>query len=177
MDLETLQGKIPDVAKDIRLNLGAIERIETLDASQLWGAVLASALAGRQADVIEWAAAAARARMLPAAFDAARTAAAIMAMNNVYYRTRHLLQDADLDQAPARLRMQGMQTHGAPAVDFELWSVAVSAVNGCGMCLQSHVAKLKQHGVATEAINDVVRVAAIVAAAAATIEAEAALGG
>lgn len=175
MTLEALQALIPDAAKDIRLNLGSLERVETLTPSQLRGAVLVSAMAARQADVIRWAASAARAAMEPAAFDAARTAAALMAMNNVYYRTRHLLHDDELDRVPARLRMQGMQTHGAPAIDFELWSVAVSAVNGCGACLQSHVAKLRQAGVSHEAINDVIRVAAVVTAAAATIEAEAAL--
>lgn len=175
MDLATLQSKIPDPAKDIRLNLASIERIDSLTPSQLWGTVLASALATRQADVIRWAGAEAKKRLDPQAFDAARTAAAIMAMNNVFYRTRHLLHDDELDQTPARLRMQGMQSHGAPQVDFEIWSVAVSAVNGCGMCLQSHVSKLRQHGVRTEAVNDVVRVAAMLFAAACVIDSEAAL--
>lgn len=175
MDLATLQSKIPDTAKDIRLNLGSIERSEALTPQQLWGAVLASALATRQADVIRWAGTEAKKRLEAPAFAAARTAAALMSMNNVFYRTRHLLQDAELDQVPARLRMQGMQTHGAPQPDFELWSVAVSAMNGCGMCLQSHVAKLKQHGVRPEAVNDVVRIGAILAAAAAVIDGEAAL--
>jgi lipoyl-dependent peroxiredoxin subunit D len=174
-ELETLLAKIPDPAKDLRLNLGSLERAESLTASQLWGAVLATALASRQADVIRWAAAGTRARLDPAAFDAARTAAAVMAMNNVYYRTRHLVGDPALDQVPARLRMQGLQTHGAPQADFELWCVAVSAVNGCGMCLQSHVAKLREAGVGLEAVTEVMRVAAIVAAVAATVEAEAAL--
>ena len=178
MDLATLQSKIPDPAKDIRLNLASIERIDSLTPSQLWGTVLASALATRQADVIRWAGAEAKKRLDPQAFDAARTAAAIMAMNNVYFRTRHLLHDPAFDAVPARLRMQGMQSHGAPQIDFELWSVAVSAVNGCGMCLESHVGKLvKQHGVAVEVVHEAVRIAAVVFAVAATLDGEAALAG
>lgn len=182
MTFAELRERLPDTAKDLRLNLDAIARIETLTPSQLWGSVLASALATRQADVIRAAAAEARSRLDPAAFaatyDAVRTAASLMAMNNVYYRTRHLLHDAAFDAVPARLRMQGMQSHGAPQIDFELWSVAVSAVNGCGMCLESHVGKLvKQHGVAVEVVHEAVRVAAVIFAVAATLDGEAALAG
>ena len=176
MSFATLRERIPDTAKDLRLNLDTIPRIETLTPQQLWGSVLAAALATRQAEVIRAAAEEARRHLQPAVFDAARTAASIMAMNNVFYRTRHLVQDPEFAAVPARLRMQGMQTHGAPSVDFELWSVAVSAINGCGACLQSHVGKLvKEHAVAREAVNDVVRVSAILFAIAATLDAEAAL--
>lgn len=186
MNFETLKTLIPDTAKDIRLNLGSLEKSEALTPSQLWGSVVAAALATRQPTVIRAAFGEAKTRLVAASNDAAadatlaaaKTAAAIMAMNNIFYRSRHLLHDDAVNQVPARLRMQGMMTHGQPHVDFELWSVAVSAINGCGMCLESHAAKLmKEHAVRPEAINDVLRIAAVMFAAASVVDHEAALAG
>jgi alkyl hydroperoxide reductase subunit D len=175
MDFATLAERIPDALRDTRINLSAIERVETLTPGQLWGTVVASALATRNADVIRAAAEEARKRVDAATVEAARTAAGLMAMNNIYYRFRHLVDDREFDNIPARLRMQGMQTHGAPAADFELWCTAVSAINGCGMCVNAHVAKLKGAGVSREAIHDAVRVASILFAAASALDGAAAL--
>jgi len=174
-DFATLESRIPDTAKDLRLNLGSVVRSENLTPTQLWGTVLASALATRQADVIRAAHAEASKRLTPEHVAAARTAAALMAMNNVFYRFRHLVEDPEYGNVPARLRMQGMQTHGAPAEDFELWSLAVSAINGCGMCMQSHERKLRAAGASREAVNDAVRIAAVLAAVASVLDQEAAL--
>lgn len=182
MDFEALKTLIPDTAKDIRLNLGSLERSDALTPGQLWGSVVAAALATRQPSVIRAAFGEAKKRLDPATADATlaavKTAAAIMAMNNIFYRSRHLLHDEALNQVPARLRMQGMMTHGQPQVDFELWSVAVSAINGCGMCLESHSGKLmKEHAVRPEAINDVLRISSVMFAAASVVDHEAALAG
>lgn len=182
MDFEALKTLIPDTAKDIRLNLGSLEKSDALTPGQLWGSVVAAALATRQPSVIRAAFGEAKKRLDPATADATlaavKTAAAIMAMNNIFYRSRHLLHDEALNQVPARLRMQGMMTHGQPQVDFELWSVAVSAINGCGMCLESHSGKLmKEHAVRPEAINDVLRISSVMFAAASVVDHEAALAG
>lgn len=182
MDFETLKTHIPDTAKDIRLNIGSLERSDALTPAQLWGSVAAAALATRQPSVIRAAFGEAKKRLDPATADATlaavKTAAAIMAMNNIFYRSRHLLHDEALNQVPARLRMQGMMTHGQPQVDFELWSVAVSAINGCGMCLESHSGKLmKEHAVRPEAINDVLRISSVMFAAASVVDHDAALAG
>ena len=95
-------------------------------------------------------------------------------MNNVYYRFVHLVGHDDYRTMPARLRMNALARPGVEKADFELWSLAVSAVNGCGMCLESHEQVLRDHGVAREAIQAAVRVAAVVHAVAVTLEAEAA---
>jgi alkyl hydroperoxide reductase subunit D len=109
------------------------------------------------------------------AFEAAKAAASIMAMNNIYYRFVHLANDADYRAMPAKLRMNVIGRPGVEKVDFELWSLAVSAVNGCGMCIESHGRVLKEHGVSKEAIQQVVRIAAVVHAVAATLDGETAL--
>src|SRR5262245_24473068 len=94
---EALRARIPDAAKDVRLNLSSLEKIDTLTPQQLWGSVLASALSARQEDAARAALAEARKRLDGPTIDAVRTAAALMAMNNVYYRTRHLLHDPEFD--------------------------------------------------------------------------------
>src|SRR5690606_22595707 len=106
------------------------------------------------------------------ALGAAKTAASIMAMNNVYYRFTHLASAPDYRAMPAKLRMNAMAKPGVDKADFELWSIAVSAINGCGMCIDSHEKVLRQHGVTTDAIQAAVRIAAVVHAVATTLDAE-----
>lgn len=175
MSLESLKERMPAYAKDIKLNLSNIVNSTALNPVQIWGAVLASALAARNAEVIAAASASAAEHLSPQAQDAAKAAAAIMAMNNIYYRSVHMLEDAELSKMPARLRMNAIANPGVDKLDFELWSLAVSAVNGCGMCLAAHAREVTAKGAGREAIQDVLRIAAVVHAAAAVIDAEAAL--
>ena len=175
MSIESLKAAIPDYAKDIRLNLSSIARDDSLSPEQLWGCLFAAALATRNAMLARAIGAEARTVMTPTGFDAARTAAAIMAMNNVYYRATHLMGSKDYAALPARLRMNALANPGAAKADFELWSLAVSAVNGCGMCLDAHEAELRSAGVASIAIQTALRAAAIIHAAATVLDGEAAL--
>ena len=84
-----------------------------------------------------------------------------MAMNNVYYRFVHLASNPEYGKMPARLRMNIIASHGIAKAEFELMSLAVSAMNGCGMCIDSHERVLLEHGVKPEAIQSAVRVAAV----------------
>jgi alkyl hydroperoxide reductase subunit D len=93
-----------------------------------------------------------------------------MGMNNVYYRFLHLVGDADYQTMPARLRMNVMANPGIDKLDFELYSLAVSAVNGCGLCIESHEKLLRKHEVSREAIQSAVRIAAVVHAVAVVLE-------
>jgi alkyl hydroperoxide reductase subunit D len=175
MSIERLKESLPDYAKDQKLNLSSLLNDSVLTEQQRWGALLATALAARNPRVIAAVAEEARARLSPQAFEAAKAAASIMAMNNIYYRFIHLANDADYKTMPAKLRMNVIGRPGVEKVDFELWSLAVSAVNGCGMCIESHDRVLKEHGVSKEAIQQVVRIAAVVHAVAATLDGETAL--
>jgi alkyl hydroperoxide reductase subunit D len=175
MSIERLKESLPDYAKDQKLNLSSLLNDSVLTEQQRWGALVATALASRNPHVIAAVAEDARARLSPEAFEAAKAAASIMAMNNIYYRFVHLANDADYGTMPAKLRMNVIGKPGVEKVDFELWSLAVSAVNGCGMCIESHDRVLKQHGVSKEAIQQVVRIAAVIHAVAATLDGETAL--
>ena len=93
-----------------------------------------------------------------------------MAMNNIYYRFTHLASDPDYATMPARLRMNVIANPGVEKLDFELWSLAVSAVNGCGRCIEAHEDVLLKAGVPKEAIQDAIRIAAIVFSVSVTLE-------
>ncbi|MGF1544487.1 MAG: carboxymuconolactone decarboxylase family protein [Parvularculaceae bacterium] len=175
MSIDALRERIPDYAKDIRLNLGSLAGEETLSDQQKWGAFLASALAARNADVIKAVDADASEKLSAEAREAAKAAAAIMAMNNVYYRATHLMESEEYARLPAKLRMNVIGNPGVEKVDFELWSLAVSAVNGCGMCLDSHEKVVRKGGLTTEQIQAALRIGAVVHAAAAVLDGEAAL--
>jgi alkyl hydroperoxide reductase subunit D len=174
MSLDTLKARMPGYAKDIRLNLGSLANEPVLSTEQRAGVFVAAALASRNKEVTE-ALVAEFAPQLPAeAMEAAKAAAAIMAMNNIYYRFVHLA-GGDYGKMPARLRMNVLARPGVDKATFELWSLAVSAVNGCGMCIESHERAVRGHGLTAEQVQAAVRIAAVVHAAAAVLDGEAAL--
>ena len=176
MSIDALRDQIPDYAKDIRLNLGTLASETSLSDQQKWGAFLASALASGNSEVIKAIAAETEGKLSPEATNAAKAAAAIMGMNNVYYRATHLMSAKDYATLPAKLRMNIIGNPGVDKVDFELWSLAVSAVNGCGMCLDAHEKVVRQGGLTTEQVQTAIRIAAAVHAAAAVLTGESALG-
>ena len=175
MSIDALRDRIPDYAKDIRLNLGTLASEAALSDQQKWGAFLATALAAGNADVIKAIAAEVEGKLSPEAITAAKAAAAIMGMNNVYYRATHLMSAKEYAAMPAKLRMNVIANPGVDKVDFELWSLAVSAVNGCGMCLDSHEKVVRKAGLTTDQVQAALRIASAVNAAAAVMTAEAAL--
>jgi alkyl hydroperoxide reductase subunit D len=177
MSLDALLDTLPAYAKDLRLNLSSLLRQTELSEQQIWGTLLASAIAARNRCLLEAVEAEAGAHLTPQALEAARGAAAIMGMNNVYYRFLHLAANERYRSLPARLRMNLLRTHGVETVDFELWSTAVSAINGCGSCVKAHEKVLREKGMTEEAILAAVRIAAVVHGVAVTLDAAEALPG
>lgn len=174
MSLEALRARLPDHARDLKLNLGSLATEPVLDTQKLAGTFVASAIASRNAEVIRALVAEFGPKLSPEALTAAKAAAAIMGMNNVYYRFTHLV-GGDYPGLPAKLRMNVIGKPGVEKVDFELWSLAVSAINGCGMCMESHEKVVKHGGVSTEQVQAAVRIAAVVHAVAGVLDAEEAL--
>lgn len=174
MSLETLRHALPEYAKDQKLNLGSLSTEPVLSQQQRAGCFIVSALASRNPVVIRHIVAEFGPQLSPEALTAAKAAASIMGMNNIYYRFTHLVH-GDYATMPAKLRMNIMARPGVEKVDFELWSLAVSAINGCGMCMESHEKILLQHGVSKEQVQAAARIAAVVHATAATLDAEAAM--
>ncbi|WP_434743158.1 carboxymuconolactone decarboxylase family protein [Micromonospora sp. SH-82] len=175
MGLDAVKAVLPEYAKDIRLNLGSTIGTSTLKPEQAWGTALACAVAGRNAVLLKEVAEEASNHLTPEAVEAAKGAATIMAMNNVYYRAKHLIGDDQYASIPARLRMQIIARPGVDKGDFELWCLAVSAITGCGVCLESHEKTLRASGFSREQIHEGLRIAAVVHAAAVALDAHAAL--
>jgi alkyl hydroperoxide reductase subunit D len=173
MSVETLLESFPAYAKDIKLNLSSVLKQTELTPQQLWGTALACAIASGNKAVLDSISVDSREHLSEQAADAARTAAAIMSMNNVYYRFLHLTDSEKYKQIPARLRMQGIRTHGIDQADFELWCTAVSAINNCRTCVASHEQVLRDKGITEEQVAAAIRIAAVVHAAAVVLDAAA----
>ncbi len=170
MTLETFKDSLGDFAKDIKLNLGAVltpDGAPELTQSQIYGIALASAYSTRSAAVIDAVKSEAAGTLSEAELHAAKAAATIMAMNNVYYRFVHLVTDKEYGKLPAKLRMNVIGSPGIAKVDFELYCLAVSAINGCGMCMDAHAHEVTKAGVIGKTgVQSVVRIASVINAAA-----------
>jgi lipoyl-dependent peroxiredoxin subunit D len=175
MSIESLKAALPDYAKDLKLNLSNVLTTPGLSEQQIWGAAAASAVASRNPTVREAVLAEAAGKLSKPALDAAKAAAAIMGMNNVYYRFTHLVASQDYRSMPAKLRMNVIGNPGVDKLDFELWSLAVSAINGCGMCLDAHEKEVLAKGASRETVQNVVRIASVIHGVAVALEAEARL--
>lgn len=161
--LETLLERVPEVARDLRLNLGAVLEADSLTAGQRWGVAVAAAHAAGAPDLARALTEAGRAAGAPeAAFEDARAAAAIMAMNTVYYRFRHMIGKASYAERPARLRMHRLAKPATSKADLELMSLAVAAIHGCEMCVRAHEDVVIKAGLSEEQVHDAVRAAAVV---------------
>jgi len=144
--LERLRAAIPDAAPDIRLNLQAVLRGGALSDAERWGVAAAAAVAARHRGLRDAVLAAAGAVAGPAVVEDARAAAALMAMNNVYYRFRHMVGKPVYGEKPAGLRMNRLMQPATNRTDFELMALPVSAINGCEMCVRAHEKTVTEGG-------------------------------
>lgn len=173
MSLELMKSQLPDYARDLRLNLESVLSeggAPGLSSKQIALVALASAIAARHAPLIDAVDGFASQHADETELDGARTAAAMMAMNNIYYRFLHLVDDDEYATLRAGLRMNAMARPGCDKLDFELASLAVSAINGCGSCVASHERTLRKHEVSAQAVQSAARIAAVIHAVAVTLE-------
>ena len=167
--LDALKERIPDYAKDIRLNLDATIARSSLPAEDALGVALASAFAANSKPLID----AFKAAAPQAEAQAALTAAALMGMNNVWYPFIEMADDADLKTVRPELRMNAYATSGGvEKKKFEAYALAASIVGKCHFCLKSHAELLKKEGYTTQQLRDIGRIAAVVNATAQVLAAE-----
>lgn len=172
MNLDELLETIPPYARDLKLNFSSLKQQTDLNEQQIWGTIVAAAMASRNSDFTQAALAEAAHHLSGPALDAAKGAAAVMGMNNVYYRFLHLASNPNYKTMPARLRMNVIRTHGINPVDFELWCAAVSAINGCSACVDSHEKVIREKGLSEEAVLAAIRLAAVIHGLATVLDAE-----
>ena len=171
MTLDALIDSLPASAKDLKLNYSSLVRNNTeLTEQQLWGTVVATTIATRSAPLTAAVLATAPQHLSPEALQAAKTIAAIMGMNNIWYRFHHLSSNSKYDDMPARLRMSGLRGHGIEEMDAELWALTVSAVNGCGKCVDSHEKVVREKGASEELIAAAIRITSVIHAIGAVLD-------
>lgn len=163
MTLDALIDSLPSFAKDLKLNFSSLVRNNSeLSAQQLWGTVVVSAIATRSSSLTAVVLADAQQHLSAQALEAAKAVAAVMGMNNIWYRFHHLSSNSRYAEMPARLRMTALRGHNIEDVDTELWALAVSAINGCGKCVDAHERTVREKGASEEQVAAIVRVASVI---------------
>lgn len=164
MTIDQLTTKLPDYAKDIRLNVTSIFSEESsidLTGKQIYLIALGVAYALKNHLIVESILSDTRQTISDIEINAAKAAATIMAMNNIYYRFIHLANDKSFSAMPAKLRMNVIAKPGIDKVDFELICLAISAINGCGLCMDAHTNGLIKAGINKLSIQSAVRIASV----------------
>ncbi len=173
MNLAELRQQLPEYAKDLRLNLESVlteQGAPGLNPTHIAMVAVASAIAARHEPLTSAISTWAAGQLSAADQQGARAAAAIMSMTNVYYRFTHLIEDPEYQTLRAGLRMNVMANPGCDRIGFELASLAVSAINGCGKCMDSHEKVLRKHELGAQAVQSAARIAAVIHAVAVTLE-------
>ncbi|MFO0557892.1 MAG: carboxymuconolactone decarboxylase family protein [Polyangiales bacterium] len=160
--LVSLTERVPDYARDLKLNLGAVLGDGSLAEPLRYAIALACAITTRHPALREALEQEALTRAGATYVDDARAAAALMGMNNVYYRFRHKIGKETYSQKPARLRMQRIAKPATTKAEFELMCMAVSAINDCETCVKSHEQVVLEAGLSDDQVHDAVRIAAVI---------------
>jgi alkyl hydroperoxide reductase subunit D len=168
--LDAIRDAIPEAAKDIRVNLQSTLETSSLGAAQRWGVAVACAAAARNERLYQAVLAEARTQLDGAVVEDAQAAAALMGMNNILYRFRHMIGKPSYTSLPARLRMQRIAKPAGSKLDFELMCLAVSAITGCEACVRAHERVVLDGGMTEENVFDAVRIASSIHAAAVALE-------
>ncbi len=165
--VDLLREALPEVARDIKLNLSSVLQPGPLTDAQRFAVAIASAHAAKNPKLASALTQDARtAGVTDGVIEDAVAAAVLMAMNNVYYRFRHQIGKEVYSQKPARLRMNRLVAVKGTKADFELMCLAVSAINGCETCVRAHEKTVLDAGLSEDQVHDAVRIAATVSAAA-----------
>lgn len=160
--LENIKESIPEIAKDIRLNLSKVldfAQNDGLSEQQILGSALAVSYSLGDKALIKALEELINEEQL---VRAAQLAASLMAMTNIYYRFTHFTENKEVEHVPTGLRMQGMMNPGVDRVTFEILSLAVSALNGCSACISSHARQLQEHGFSAVSIARIGRISAVI---------------
>jgi len=168
--LDPLRESLPAQARDLKVNLQNVLQDSTLTPEQRWGVAVACGFASRNPRLAQVLLDQARENVSAEVVDDARAAATLMAMNNVYYRSKHMFAWEDVQALPARLRMTRIARPASNKLDFELMCLAVSAINGCERCILAHERTARDGGMTAEQVHDAIRIAATIQGVAVGLE-------
>lgn len=161
--LQQLSAGESKYLRDLKMNLKSVLSSEHLNGKEAYLLALAIATNNHQEILVNaFSAKAADNGANSAEIAEAQACASLLSANNVFYRFRHFVEKEAYNNAPARLRMNIMMSPVLGKEFFELISLAVSAVNGCEMCVKSHEASVLAAGSHESRIWDAIRIASVI---------------
>jgi len=165
--IDQIKEGLPEYAKDTKLNLDAVIKRSTLKEIEANACALAAAMATGNGKLVTFISSSMVSETEELnevkERDAALTAAAIMAQNNVWYPYVEMADDEALKGLPAQLRMNAVASHGGTTkARFEAYSLAASIVGKCHFCVKAHYETLKKEGYTVEQLRDIGRIASVI---------------
>jgi alkyl hydroperoxide reductase subunit D len=161
-NVNQLMEQIPAAAADLSSNLSTVLQSQFLSPKQIWSVALASSYFVQQPALTAAVLADAQGVIGEEGVEDSHGAAAIMGMNAVYYRFRHMISKESYSERMAGLRMNRMVNPATSKIQFELCSLACAAIAGCEACLQAHEANLVEEGLTEDQVHDTIRIAAVI---------------
>lgn len=152
------------IFRDLSLNFKKLLEQSSLEPREGFLNLLSVAIALENKAFVQLAKSGLRDLEIPAEIiQEAAEIAGIMGMNNVYYKFKSALPSelATTDYPRAGLRMSSITQPVSGKKDFEMMALSVSIVNACAVCVVSHEKTARQHGVTTDQIHDLARLAAV----------------
>lgn len=164
MTLEQFLESLPEFAVDMKLNTKTLLETTILTTKQAQLVFYGCAFGTKNKQLFDMFHNQFSSNLTEEEMNGAKIAATIMSMTNIYYRFTHLTKAEEYLKMPPNLRMNNMAPakHGMDQTDFEHVSFAVSVLNGCSGCIDSHERNLKKHGQTSAQVQESAKIAAVV---------------
>lgn len=161
--VEIIKDSVPDHSKDIRLNLDAVINRSLLSVEDTHACALVAALAAGNGELAYAIMTSGELDNFTAEMEAAKTAASLMGMNNVWYPFIEMCNDSELKGLPAGLRMNAYATHGGVSKKkFELYALVASIIGKCHFCVKNHYEVLRKEGMTVQELHHAGKIAAVI---------------
>jgi alkyl hydroperoxide reductase subunit D len=161
--IQSVKDSIPDHSKDIKLNVDSVMNRSGLDPVDAHAIAYVAAIAAGNGGLAFEIEHNGPLFMAEAEREAAKTAASLMGMNNVWYPFVEMAGDESMKGLPAGLRMNAYATHGGVSKKkFEMYSLAASIIGKCHFCVKAHYDTLKKEGMSTQELMAIGRIAAVI---------------
>ena len=161
--VEIIKDSIPDHSNDIKLNLDAVINRSPLSVEDTHACALVAALAAGNGELAYAIMTSGELDNFTAEMEAAKTAASLMAMNNIWYPYVEMTGDSELKNLPAGLRMNAYVTHaGVSKKKFELYALVASAIGKCHFCVKNHYDVLRKEGMTVQELHHAGKIAAVI---------------
>jgi lipoyl-dependent peroxiredoxin subunit D len=161
--LETVVNTENKYLRDLKINLGNALQYQTLSKKESYLLALSVAINEKNKLAIEsFTKLAMNEGSTEAEIAETYACVSLLNANNVLYRFRHFTKKEVYQNSPAGIKMSIMMNPVFGKEFFELMSLAVSALNGCELCVNAHEASLLKLGTSENRIFDAIKLTAIV---------------